>query len=31
MWQRDRFGGLEAVSEDVTRLMWDGLGATLLA
>jgi AcrR family transcriptional regulator len=31
MWQRDRFGELEAVSEDVTRLMWDGLGATLLA
>ena len=31
MWHRDRFGELEAVSEDVTRLMWDGLGVTLMA
>lgn len=31
MWQRDRFGDLDAVSDDLTRLMWDGLGTTLLA
>lgn len=27
MWQRDRFQDLDPLADDLTRLMWDGLGA----
>lgn len=27
MWQRDRFQELDPLADDLTRLMWDGLGA----